>query len=174
MAGGPVTTEPEPTVAVSAATPGFDWTGLYAGLSLSKGTASDGTEFDTSGFGLQVGYLRDFGAAVLGGELAYSSADLDDVPTSVDATRVKLIGGYGAGRFLPYAFVGLSDIKIRSGGVSFSDTATNYGIGARYAFGTDGRFVAGLEYIVEDKDNFGGTGDDIDFDAVSLRLDYRF
>ena len=111
---------------------------------------------------------------VVGGELEYSAADLDDVPTSVDATRLKLIGGYGAGRFLPYAFVGVSDIKVSNGGTSISDTTTNYGLGARYAFGAEGRFVAGLEYIVENKDNFGGAFENLDLDAVSLRLDYRF
>lgn len=174
LAGGPVAVDPDPVVSVDAPASGFDWTGLYAGISLSDGTASDGTDFDTSGYGLQAGYLRDFGALVVGGELQFSAADLDAVPTSIDATRLKLIGGYGAGRFLPYAFVGLSDIEISNGGASVSDTTTNYGLGARYAFGAEGRFVAGLEYIVEDKDDFGGSFDDLDLDAISLRLDYRF
>ena len=175
QAGGPATVADDPVVdAPAAVAAGFDWAGFYAGLSLSKGTANDGVDFDTSGFGLQIGYLRDLGALVVGGELEYSATDLDDVPTSVDATRLKLLGGYGAGRFLPYAFVGVSDIKISNGGASISDTTTNYGLGARYAFGAEGRFVAGLEYIVEDKDDFGGSIEDVDLDAVSLRLDYRF
>jgi predicted porin len=175
QAGGPVTIADDPGVAPPAeVAAGFDWTGFYAGLSLSKGTADDGTEFDTSGFGLQVGYLRDFGAAVVGGELEYSATDLDDFPTSIDTTRLKLIGGYGAGRFLPYAFVGVSDIKVSNGGTSISDSTTNYGLGARYAFGAEGRFVAGLEYIVENKDRFGGAFETLESDAVSLRLDYRF
>ncbi|MGL4238857.1 outer membrane protein [Tabrizicola sp.] len=174
IAGGPVIVDPEPPVVVATAAPDFDWTGFYAGLSVTSGSVSDGDDFDTSGFGAQVGYLRDFGTFVVGGELAFSAADLDDAPTSIDATRLKLIGGYGSGRFMPYAFVGLSDIKISGGGASISDTATNFGLGARYAFGTDGRFVAGLEYIVEDKNNFDNSGFDLDRDEFSLRFDYRF
>jgi outer membrane immunogenic protein len=156
--------------------PTFSWDGFYAGVSANSGSIDDSAnDFDTSGFGLQIGYLRDLGTFVVGGELAYSDADVDDTADgSVTSTRAKLIGGYDAGRFLPYLFVGLSDLEISNATSSVSDTVTNYGLGGRYAFGAEGKFVAGLEYIVEDKDDFKDSGFDLEHDELSLRLDYRF
>ncbi|NJS38833.1 MAG: porin family protein [Rhodobacteraceae bacterium] len=175
MAGGLTEVAPEAPVAPAAQpAPAFDWTGFYSGLSVTDGSVSDGNDFDTSGFGVQAGYLHDLGTFVVGGELAYSDAEVDDAGADITATRLKLIGGYDAGRFLPYAFVGVSDVEVTNSFNSVSDTVTNYGLGARYAFGADGRFVGGLEYIVEDKSNFGNTGFDLDRDEVALRFDYRF
>lgn len=170
-------TEPAPEVPVAPAVqpaPSFDWSGFYAGLSVTDGSVSDGDDFNTSGFGVQAGYLYDLGTFVVGGELAYSNADIEDEVSDITATRLKLLGGYDAGRFLPYAFVGLSDVEVSDGATSFSDTVTNYGLGGRFALGADGRFVAGLEYIVEDKNNFADSGFDLDRDEISLRFDYRF
>ncbi|MFN4194119.1 MAG: hypothetical protein ACK4FR_14400, partial [Tabrizicola sp.] len=83
------------------------------------------------------------------------------------------IGGYDAGRFLPYAFVGMTRYDVNQA-TPFSDTMANYGIGARLALGQGGKFVAGLEYLVENKDNFDGTGFRLENREVALRLDYRF
>jgi outer membrane immunogenic protein len=180
-AGGPVVVVSEAPVAtpVAAAAPGFDWTGFYGGISLTSGSAKGffSPDQDTRGFGAHVGYLRDLGTFVIGGELDYSDSDFVDSDVySISSTRVKLIGGYDAGRFLPYGFIGLSKVKLTEGPDTISDTTTNYGIGARYAFGAQGRFVAGLEYIVENTSDFGGIlpGLDLDYSEVSLRLDYRF
>lgn len=180
-AGGPVVVVSEPVVAapVAPAAPGFDWTGFYAGIAVTSGSAGAffSPDQDTRGFGAHVGYLRDLGTFVIGGELGYSDADLVDSDVySISSTRLKLIGGYDAGRFLPYAFVGLSNMKLTEGPTTVSDTTTNYGIGARYAFGAQGRFVAGLEYIVENTSDFGDIlpGLDLDYSEISLRLDYRF
>lgn len=177
QAGGPVTAAAEPEVAApAAATEGWDWTGFYAGVSVTSGNvAGGGPEFNTDGFGLHAGYLHDLGTFVIGGELEYTDSDLDTAtPTSITASRLKLIGGYGAGRFLPFVFVGLSDVKLNGVSLSVSDTVTNYGLGGRYALGANGRFVVGLEYIVEDKSNFAGVGLDLDRDEFALRIDYRF
>lgn len=176
LAGGPVEPPPEPPVAVAVApAPEFSWTGFYAGLSLTNGGVDNGVdEFNTSGFGVQAGYLWDLGTFVAGGELAYVDADIETINSNVASTRVKAIGGFDAGRFLPYAFVGLSSIEVSDGGVSVSDTTTNYGLGARYAFGGNGQFVAGLEYLVEDVSNFDGSGQDLDIDEIALRFDIRF
>lgn len=182
MAGGPVAPVVEAPVAVAPApAPTFDWTGFYAGLSFGQGKASDDggvTDTDTDPWGLQVGYLRDLGAFVVGGELAYVQGGYDAFPTNDwTSTRLKLIGGYDAGRFLPYGFVGLSNYEIDgiSGPVtSLSDTVTIYGLGGRFAVGDRGRIVVGLEYLVENKNNFDGTGDDLESNDLSLRIDYRF
>lgn len=175
VAGGPVEVVMEPAPMVAAPAPDFDWTGFYVGLGLTSGNVQGGgPEFDKSGYSAQVGYLRDLGTFVVGGELQYSDADVDDIDNSVSSSRLKLIGGYDAGRFMPYAFVGISDTEVSSGLASVSDTTTNYGIGARFALGASGKFIAGLEYIVEDKNNFGDTGFDLDNSEVGLRIDYKF
>ena len=176
QAGGPVMVADDPVIDAPAAPAAWDWTGFYAGVSAISGSLDNGTtDFDTSGFGVQVGYLRDLGAVVLGGELSYSKGDFGSSAPAADwdATRLKLIGGYDAGRFLPYAFVGLTKLDIDEGVVA-SDTMANYGLGAKVALGQTGKFVAGIEYLVESKNNFDGTGTNIDNSAVSLRLDYRF
>jgi opacity protein-like surface antigen len=174
-AGGPVVVAEDPVVAAPAAPAGYDWTGFYVGLSVLSGTFSDNgglSEGDTSGYGLQAGYLRDFGRLVVGGELAYAKGDYD-VFTSNDwtSTRLKLIGGYDAGRFLPYGFVGLSNYDIR--GISgFSDTVTIYGLGAKIAVSQ--RIAVGLEYVVENENDFDNAGSDMENSDLALRLDYRF
>lgn len=177
-AGGPGGVTNEPAVAVPTAPTErlYDWTGFYAGLSASSGAMDAGApDMDTQTFGAQAGYLHDLGRFVLGGEVSYSALDFDDVPLlSAKATRLKLIGGLDAGRVLPYAFIGVSDLRFVEEGVPFSDSAPTYGIGARFAIGAQGRFVAGVEYLVETKDEFAGTTTDIDNREFALRLDYRF
>ncbi|KAF0117007.1 MAG: Uncharacterized protein FD150_97 [Rhodobacteraceae bacterium] len=175
QAGGPVVVADDPAVVAPAAPAGYDWTGFYIGLSAISGTFSDNggaTSDGTTGYGLQAGYLRDFGTLVVGGEVAYAKGDYDAFPSNDwTATRLKLIGGYGAGRVMPYGFVGLSSYDI--GGVSqFSDTVTIYGLGAKVAVSQ--RVAVGLEYLVENKTNFDSTGFDMENSEVALRLDYRF
>ncbi|WP_374641311.1 outer membrane protein [Tabrizicola sp.] len=174
VAGGIAEPVVEAPVEVAAApAPGMDWTGFYVGLSAFQGKFSDdggATDLDLDGFGVQAGYLRDFGSFVLGGELAQVSGDYE-TGGDFDATRLKLIGGYDAGRFLPYAFVGMSSYEIND--LDLSDSVPIYGIGARFAISP--RLVAGLEYLVQKKDDFDGdAGLDMDDSDLSLRLDYRF
>lgn len=176
LAGGPIGVVDEPMPAAASPAPSYDWTGFYAGLSLGNGSASDDggvTDTGTDPRGFQFGYLRKFGGFVIGGELGYVQGGFDNFPTQEWAsTRLKLIGGYGAGRFLPYGFVGLSEFDLDNG--DQTDTATIYGLGARYAFGATGRLVVGLEYLVEKKDDFNNGAFDLDNDDLSLRLDFRF
>lgn len=133
QAGGPVVVADDPVVEAPAEMASdFDWTGVYAGVSVVSGSFSDGfTDYDTSGYGLQAGYLRDFGKWVIGGELSYSKGDYGDLAPASDwdATRLKLIGGYGAGRLMPYAFVGATKYNVNQA-TPYSDTMANYGIGA--------------------------------------------
>jgi outer membrane immunogenic protein len=176
VAGGPIEPVVEPVPVAEAPAPDFDWTGFYAGLGVGRGSASDDgglTETDTDPVGLQFGYLRDLGTFVLGGELAYVQGGYDDFPDQEwDSTRLKLLGGFDAGRFLPYAFLGLSNYDVDNGAVS--DTVPIYGLGARYAAGASGRLVFGLEYLVENKDDFDDSGFDLESDDLSLRVDFRF
>lgn len=174
QAGGPVVVADEPEIVAPAAPAAdMDWTGFYVGLSAISGSFDDSTtSTDTQGYGLQLGYLRDIGRFVYGGELAYASGDYDAFPTSDwTSTRLKLIGGFDAGRLLPYGFVGVSNYDI-SGPASFSDTVTIYGLGAKFA--VTPKIALGLEYLVENKDDFDGTGADVESSELALRLDYRF
>ena len=108
----------------------------------------------------------------MGGELAYAKGDYDAFPANGwTSTRLKLIGGYGAGRVMPYGFVGLSNDDI-SGTASYSDTVTIDGLGAKVAVAP--KIAVGLEYLVENKDNDDGTGFRIENSELALRLDYRF
>jgi hypothetical protein len=177
VAGGPeVVVEETQVVPAAAPAPGFDWTGFYVGATLGYGDVETTTATaDSNAYGLQAGYLRDLGNFVLGGEIAFVTGDFDEFPdTDFDSTRLKLIGGYAAGRFLPYVFLGVSDYKIDDGASTASDTATLYGLGAHYALGVTGQHVVGLEYLVESVDNFAGTGNDLDNHEVSIRYDFRF
>jgi hypothetical protein len=163
---------------------GISWDGYYLGLAVTSGdvTLSDGTateEYGTQGLGLQFGFLRDTGAFVWGGEFAYVGADFDDISSlDINSARLKAIGGYDAGRFLPYAFVGLSNVEASVdtglGDAAVNETTVNYGLGGRVAMGPEGKVVAGLEYLVEEVDDFGGSGIDLDNDDLSLRFDFRF
>jgi outer membrane immunogenic protein len=175
QAGGPVVVADDPAVVAPAAPTGYDWTGFYVGLSAISGTFSDdggATSDGTSGYGLQAGYLRDLGTWVIGGELAYAKGDYDAFPLNDwTSTRLKLIGGYGAGRVMPYGFVGLSNYDV-NGATQFSDTVTIYGIGTKFAVSP--KIAVGLEYLVENKTNFDNAGFDMENSELSLRLDYRF
>ena len=174
QAGGPVVVADDPAVTTPAAPAGYDWTGFYVGLSAISGTFSDNggvTSGGTSGYGLQAGYLRDFGNWVVGGELAYAKGDYDAFPSNDwTSTRLKLIGGYGAGRVMPYGFIGLSKYDI-DGITAFSDTVTIYGLGAKLA--VTPKIAVGLEYLVEDKSNYDSSFD-MENSELALRLDYRF
>ena len=76
-----------------------DWTGGYAGFSLGYADADGpgGSTGDTAIFGAHIGYDRDFGNFVLGGELEYNrlSLDLSQNQGTLDSTTsVKLRGGF--------------------------------------------------------------------------------
>lgn len=178
QAGGPVVVADDPEIAApAAAVAGFDWTGFYLGLHATQGSIDDGTvNADSSGYGVHGGYLRDFGRLVAGAELSYSTGSLEGTFSAfdVEATRLKLIGGYDAGRLMPYAFVGATRFKVSLGPNSNSDTLSNYGIGAKLALGETGNVRVGLEYLVEKTDRFGTSTAKLDGSELSLRLDYRF
>jgi outer membrane immunogenic protein len=173
FAAGPTPTPTDPVIVDPApyVTPGNDWTGFYLGGSLNGGRLDNGiNEGDTRGFGLHAGYMMDFGSFVGGGELGFvrGEGQGDSVDGEFDAVRLQGIAGYDAGNFLPYLTVGVSRLSDDEN----SDTAMSYGVGAKYAFNAS--WTAGLEYLVETKDNFDDTGFDVENRELALKIDYRF
>jgi outer membrane immunogenic protein len=175
-AGGPVAVPVEDPVVVATVAPSFDWTGFYAGLHYGQGDLSAAGEADSDFYGVQAGYLRDFGAFVAGGELSYSSGEIEGggATADIDTTRLKLIGGYDAGRFLPYLFIGVADLELSAGGTSLSDTMTGYGLGGKFALGANGQHVLGLEYLTEEADNFADSGTTLENDEITFSYNFRF
>ena len=174
QAGGLQPTPAEPVVDyVAPYTPvaAVDWTGGYVGGSVIGGRLDNGVDtVDTRGFGVHAGYLTELNSFVVGGELAYVKGEATDDAVSGDlsSTRLKGIAGYNAGNFLPYATLGVSQLE----GEDNSDTAMLYGVGVKYAFNAN--WAAGVEYIVEQKDDFDSTGFDVENRDLALRIDYRF
>lgn len=164
----PIEVAPAPVVDAS------DWTGFYAGLQYGKGNAElsfDGASADEDfdAYGVHGGYMRDFGKFVLGGELAYDKADLDNTGDA-DLWRLRARAGYDMGRFLPYATLGAAHI---SGDGDLSETGISYGLGAD--FKVTEKFTVGAEYSRNDfSDVVDVDGADLDTDMVQIRASYRF
>jgi len=89
-------------------------------------TTTSSTSKDSAGAFL--GYRKDFGTLVLGGELGYS----------YDTLSAEAQVGLDAGRLLPYAFAGVTD-----------DSDRTYGVGVDFALGHN--LLVGLKSIKVDE-----------------------
>lgn len=150
-------------------TPSMDWTGFYAGAQYMTGGAGDGITYDTGGYGIHAGCLRDLGSLVVGDESNYDVLTVN-VSAGVDAdvARLKAIAGYDLGAFMPYLTAGVAAFDFDTG---FRDTVSFYGLGATYAINDNYRI--GGEYLVHNKDDFDGGGP-FEADTFSLRIFYSF
>ncbi|WP_412509351.1 outer membrane protein [Roseovarius sp. SYSU LYC5161] len=173
-----VTTEPPEPVVVEPV--GTGWTGFYAGGSLGYADATDSTYFgaealDGLTYGVHAGYDRDFGSAVLGGELELSGFDLESSNDGIykfdSILRAKLRAGYDAGNWLPYLAAGAAKLTI-SGVLDDSDTGSFYGVGVDYRVGNDIR--VGAEVLDHQFDDFASRGDDFDVTTVAARVSFEF
>ncbi|WP_415393876.1 outer membrane protein [Paracoccus sp. SJTW-4] len=138
-------------------------------------------------YGGHVGYLRDFGRFVGGVELSYDRLKLKDItvhsegdrePPFADAKgnmiRAKLLAGYDAGRFLPYAAVGVARAKFdftdnNNDPYSGHDTAFGYGAGLKFL--ASERFMLGAEWMTHEFTTITG---DTDISTLGLSASYRF
>lgn len=166
--------EPSPAPVVTpVAVPVSDWSGFYTGLQYGQGDAdaeiggaSVSDDFDA--YGVHVGYNRDFGQFVLGGELDYNRIDLD-AGGDADLGRLRARAGYDLGRFMPYASLGAAHVDADD----LSETAVTYGLGLD--FKVTERFVVGAEYTRQDFDDVADIdGLDLDTDMIQLRASIRF
>ncbi len=159
-----------------APAPASDWTGFYAGASLSNYSFDEeGLEDDTRSLSVFAGYLHDFGTLVAGAEVYYSDMSdyQDDFAGEEDSEfglRARL--GYDLGRVLPYATVGVSNFE--STAYTERDTYFGYGLGAEVQV-TD-RIRIGAEYYQGQNDEFMPADGPFEIDTrrVSLRAAINF
>ncbi|WP_051927627.1 outer membrane protein [Ruegeria halocynthiae] len=150
-----------------------DWTGAYAGFSFGYTDADgpNGTSGNDASFGPHIGYDRDFGNFVLGGELEYNrlSLNLGQGEGSLDSmTRLKLRGGYDFGTALGYVVVGAARAETSAD----NDTAAVYGIGVAYPIGEN--FVISGEALRQNFDDVTRSNGGLDANVFNLRTTFRF
>lgn len=168
-------------IAVLLATPAIaqdaDWTGFYftQGLSSTKVTAKgeSGSE-DFMGVTVGLGYLKDAGAFSYGGEVAYQIDKSKDksVDADIKSTAIRGIVGYEFGKNMVFASAGTLDSKLTTSGITLGDKFQVLGIGARRAFFE--KYIGVIEFTRANKDNWLGSGVNLQNDTVSIRLDYKF
>ncbi|MES0824288.1 outer membrane protein [Ruegeria sp. SCP11] len=163
------------TLAAGIAAPSMaeDWTGPYAGFSFGYTDADgpNGSSGNDTTFGPFIGYDRDFGNFVLGGELEYNrlSFDLSEGEGSLDSiTRLKLRGGYDFGSALGYVVVGAARLDASVD----NDTAAVYGIGVAYPI--NDRFIISGEALRQEFDDVTRTDGGLDSNVFNLRTSFRF
>lgn len=193
-APAPVVVQPQPV----AMAPAGEWTGFFAGAQLGWGDANsdlfdglvneDGDDFDLNGavYGVHAGYMHDFGTFVLGGQLDYNGASMEDEYIVVEqdsvevdvhsVARARLLMGYDAGQFMPFLTAGGANLTLNteSGGVEdeLEDSGAVYGIGALYRFNE--RILVGGEVLQHDFNDFDDTGEDVDVTTVEARVSFQF
>lgn len=160
----PVAVAPAPVMAPS-------WDGFYAGLAYGTGEFDyDDATYDTDVYGGQVGYLRDLGNVVVGGELQYvvqspdvAGANLDDGST----TRIKGILGYDGGRVMPFVSAGVANVDS-----AFGDSGSGYTYGVGAEVKVTERIRAGVEYVADEVDDLGGAA--YSNSEILLRVNFQF
>lgn len=179
VAGGytpPVVEEAPVIVTQTAPVMTGDWTGFYAGLQYGQGNAdlaNSDVDSDFDAYGLHVGYNRDFGQFVLGGELDYNRIKLDETDEKGDLTRLRARAGYDMGRFMPYLTLGAARVSAEVDGLDVKETGMTYGIGGDFKV-TD-KITLGAEYTRQKWDDVANvTGADLDADMFQVRASWRF
>lgn len=158
-----------------------DWTGFYAGLQYGVGDAdlsfsglSEGEDIDA--FGFHVGYMRDLGQFVVGGEFVYDRIGFDsDDDAAGNLGRLQGRLGYDGGRFMPYVTLGIAALTDDSDDIS--ESGFTYGVGAEFLVSE--QFSLGAEYtrssfsdVLEDETGISGL--DLDADLIQVRASFRF
>lgn len=178
FAGGmaePVAT-PAPVAVVTPAPAMPNWTGFYGGLSLGAGntSANNGIDGHSGGvYGLQLGYLQDFGKWVAGGELGYDRTNMGLTGGKVKSlSRIELKAGPKFGRAYAYLALGAADTK-----ASFTGTDTNKsgyfgGIGVDYKVNQN--WSVGGQVLAYRFNDVGGSGVDLKPTTATINVNYHF
>lgn len=151
-----------------------NWDGFFAGLQLGYGKPDELLTTDGAFGGVNAGYIRDYGNFVLGGELAYNAANMDqgDAGKVKDFTDLKLIAGVPYGRWLPYGTLGASYVKADIDGEGKSDTLPVVGIGVKYQ--VSDQWSVGSELAYRKGNGFDGTGEDLNMTTLGANVAFRF
>ncbi len=151
-----------------------NWTGWYAGAQLGYGKPDEALTTDGAFGGVNAGYLRDYGNVVVGGELAYNAANMDqgDAGKVKDFTDLKLIAGVPYGKWLPYGTVGASYVKADVDGEGRSDTLPMVGIGVKYQ--VNEQWSVGSELAYRKGNGFDGTDQDLNLTTLGANVAFRF
>lgn len=194
-AGGPTAVAPEPApVPAPVVVPVTDWSGTYVGLSagIPNGHMAyyvydllDAREkVDGSLAGAYAGFNIQRGSFVYGGELAYSTGDVEfaDGYGFTDFLDVKARAGYATGKTLVYGTLGWTRGTWKEEGFSaLSGDGIAYGAGVDIQLSD--RMTLGVEYLWRslETENFtsgipsiANTNVHGDFGTLSLRLGFRF
>ena len=181
MAGGMAQPMVEPMVQaapVIMAAPGVDWTGAYAGAELGFGhvTAKGGNSDAKGGnLGVNLGYRKDFGTLVVGGEVNYTKNDFgvksgtDQVNSTAGA---QLMLGADLGQTLVYVSGGVARASASLGGLTGYDTGYSAGIGADYI--VNNKFTVGAELKSSMYNDFRSSGVDLKDTTVGVKVGMRF
>lgn len=157
----------------SAATEGsIDHTGFYAGAQLGRGSLevslgpiSGNQDFDA--FGLHLGYQRDLGSVVLGGEFSADQLNPDDYDNDVGLLRLRMRLGADLGKLMPYATLGVARFGSGDGESGFT-----YGFGADFL--ANERLAIGAEYSIIDLGDLKNTAFTAEADMFQIRASFRF
>lgn len=181
LAGGAAQPIIEPVLVVPAAVvvmPGVDWTGGYVGATLGYGdvTADGGPEdAEAATVGLNLGYRRDFGQFVLGGELNYSHDDIN-VKSGLDqvnsTTGAQLMLGADLGQTLVYVSGGYARANATVAGISGTDDGYSVGLGADYLL--NDKWTVGAEAKSFTYADFNNSGVDLKNMTVGVKIGMRF
>lgn len=172
-----------------------DWTGSYAGLSLSAATSTnnyyeDGAfsngphDLEGNVAGVFGGYNFQRGNLVYGGEIGASFGEVRGLPSGFEEQEYSRVidlkgrAGYAAGSFLIYGALGYSFSGFAEDGEDdVILDGISYGVGVDYSVGS--RYFVGLEYYRRSQE---GTLDyapafsieDTTLDTLSLRAGMSF
>lgn len=183
MAGGPATPTVEPQIVTPApmaqyTAPG-DWTGFYTGLSLGGGHTygnSAGGHANMGIAGVNLGYRRDLGPVVVGGELSFDKDNINvghgNANKINNTTALKLIVGKSMGQTLVYGAVGVAQADATVAGATGTDTGYTVGIGADYALNQ--QWTIGGELATDRYNNFNGSGAVLNDTSFKVKIGFRF
>ncbi|MBC7477766.1 MAG: porin family protein [Pseudorhodobacter sp.] len=181
MAGGMAQPVVEPVVQAPAPVvmaPSFDWSGAYSGASLGFGKVnSNGGNSDAKEgiFGLNLGYRRDFGSLVLGGEVSISKNDIG-VSSGKDQLNSALQGqvtlGADLGKTLVYVAGGVARANASVDGETSYDNGYFAGLGADYML--NDKFTVGAEVKSSHYNDFSNSGINLKDTSVEAKVGFRF
>lgn len=155
--------------------PNGDWNGAYVGGTLGFGNITSPTTAREGILGINLGYRRDFGKLVLGGELGYSKNDLgaNSADDQINSTTTgQLMLGADLGRTLVYVAGGVSRAEATLGGLTASDTGYFGGLGVDYALSD--RWTVGGEITSSLYKDFNNSGSDLKDTSVLFKVGMRF